>query len=141
MQPALKTAVRNFNFTSFVGFVCLFTTKKLDVSFCVFSFVCLFVWLPILPSPSVPDDHVYHDKAKIFSFCSFLGSLGEMLADSTVTVSGAPPFFMSPASAGSAAAAAAATRALIMNPAAYLAAGAAAAPFLYGNNALRYRTH
>ena len=64
-----------------------------------------------------------------------------MLADSTVTVSGgSPPFFMPPPTsvAGSAAAAAAATRALIMNPAAYLAAGAAAAPFLYGNNALRY---
>lgn len=64
----------------------------------------------------------------------------EMLADSTVTVSGTPPFFLPPgsAAAGSAAAAAAATRALIMNPAAYLAAGAAAAPFLYGNNALSY---
>ena len=64
-----------------------------------------------------------------------------MLADSTVTVSGGtPPFFLPPPTsvAGSAAAAAAATRALIMNPAAYLAAGAAA-PFLYGNNALRYR--
>ena len=63
-------------------------------------------------------------------------SLGEMLADSTVT--GTPPFFLPQTPAGSAAAAAAATRALIMNPAAYLAAGAAAAaPFLYGNNALR----
>ena len=64
-----------------------------------------------------------------------------MLADSTVVGSGTPPFFVPPtsATAGSAAAAAAATRALIMNPAAYLAAGAAAAPFLYGNNALRYR--
>ena len=64
-----------------------------------------------------------------------------MLADSTVT--GTPPFFLPPTSAsaaGSAAAAAAATRALIMNPAAYLAANAAAAPFLYGNNALRYLT-
>ena len=66
--------------------------------------------------------------------------IGEMLADSTVTVSGGtPPFFMPPPTsvAGSAAAAAAATRALIMNPAAYPAL-AAAAPFLYGNNALRY---
>ena len=66
-------------------------------------------------------------------------SLGEMLADSTVT--GTPPFFLPQTPAGSAAAAAAATRALIMNPAAaaYLAAsGAGAAPFLYGNNALRY---
>ena len=51
-----------------------------------------------------------------------------MLADSTVTVSGMssppgpPPFLLPP------------PRALMMNPAAYLAA-----PFLYGNNALRYR--
>lgn len=61
-----------------------------------------------------------------------------MLADSTV--SGAPPFFLpTPTSTGAGSnAAIAATRALIMNPAAYLAAGAAAAPFLYGNNALRY---
>ena len=68
-------------------------------------------------------------------------SLGEMLADSTVT--GTPPFFLPQTPAGSAAAAAAATRALIMNPAAaaYLAAsGAGAAPFLYGNNALRYES-
>ena len=64
-----------------------------------------------------------------------------MLADSTVT--GTPPFFLPQTPAGSAAAAAAATRALIMNPAAaaYLAAsGAGAAPFLYGNNALRYES-
>ena len=63
-----------------------------------------------------------------------------MLADSTV-VSGTPPFFV-PGSPGTGSGTnmanmAAATRALIMNPAAYLAAGAAAAPFLYGNNALR----
>ena len=66
-------------------------------------------------------------------------SLGEMLADSTVT--GTPPFFLPPTTVAGSAAAAAATRALIMNPAAaaYLAAGAGAAPFLYGNNALRYR--
>ena len=53
-----------------------------------------------------------------------------MLADSTVTVSATngglatPPFLLPP------------PRGLMMNPAAYLAAGAA--PFLYGNNALRY---
>ena len=51
-----------------------------------------------------------------------------MIADSTVTVSGAaPPFLIPPPGA----------RGLMMNPAAYLAAGAA--PFLYGNNALRYK--
>lgn len=67
----------------------------------------------------------------VLSFISL--QTGEMLADSTVTVSGlstqpggghhaAPPPFLLPPPRG-----------LIMNPAAYLAA-----PFLYGNNALRY---
>ena len=61
-----------------------------------------------------------------------LHETGEMLADSTVTVSGLTspsghpnhpsPFLLPP------------PRALMMNPAAYLAA-----PFLYGNNALRYK--
>ena len=63
-----------------------------------------------------------------------------MLADSTV-VSGTRPFFEPPitslqpptSAAAPAAAVAAATRALMMNPASW----AAAAPFLYGNNALR----
>ena len=85
--------------------------------------------------------HRYPILRDVFKLPLCFHHLGEMLADSTVTVSGgSPPFFMPPPTsvAGSAAAAAAATRALIMNPAAYLAAGAAAAPFLYGNNALRY---
>nr|AID52846.1 hormone receptor 78 [Tigriopus japonicus] len=68
------------------------------------------------------------------------GLRGEMLAaDSTVSVSGSgtpppqipSPFMLPPSSA----AAAVAARGLMMNPAAYLAAGV---PFLYGNNALSY---
>ncbi|TRY70786.1 hypothetical protein TCAL_02845 [Tigriopus californicus] len=67
------------------------------------------------------------------------GSSEMLAADSTVSVSGSgtpppqipSPFMLPPSSA----AAAVAARGLMMNPAAYLAAGV---PFLYGNNALSY---
>jgi len=52
-----------------------------------------------------------------------------MLADSTVTISGIPP----PGHPGAAPFLLPPPRALMLNPAAYLAA-----PFLYRNNALRY---
>ena len=82
--------------------------------------------------PFYPELNFSGDESSRFQFFVFYFTLlatGEMLADSTVTVSGLtspsghpPPFLLPP------------PRALMMNPAAYLAA-----PFLYGNSALRYK--
>ena len=105
----------------FVLLCLLFPRSLLPVCFCFWSLTHLPINILFLSENWFQTRRNFHFHFHLWT--------GEMLADSTVNVSGLngqsghpPPFLLPP------------PRALMMNPAAYLAA-----PFLYGNNALRYK--